>query len=48
MAETAATATAEEDFLESKRLQYGYFRRIIFWASLAILTTTFGVIGVIG
>lgn len=35
------------EFLESKRLQYGYFRRIIFWSSLAVLISTLGVMWLI-
>jgi hypothetical protein len=47
MAETAESAGIDEEFLESKRLQYGYFKRIIFSTSLAVLIGTFGVIWVI-
>ena len=45
MAET--DTGGDDDFLESKRVQYRYFKRILFWSALAILLTTFGVIGLI-
>ncbi len=35
------------DFLESKRAQYRYFKRILFWSALALLTGTFAVVWMI-
>lgn len=40
-------AGTNDEFLESKRQQYHYFQRIIFWASLACLIGTFLVVWVI-
>jgi hypothetical protein len=40
-------AGTDAEFLESKRLQYGHFTRILFWSTLACLTATFGVVWVI-
>ncbi len=45
MAET--DTGGDDDFLESKRVQYRYFQRILFWSTLAILLATFGVIWLI-
>lgn len=41
------TTGQNDDYLESKKSQYGYFLRILFWASLAMTLGTFGVIWLI-
>ena len=40
-------AESGNDFLESKESQYGHFKHILFWAGLALLLGTFGVIWMI-
>ncbi len=40
-------AEASDEFLESKKQQYHYFQRILFWAGLACLICTFGVLWLI-
>lgn len=40
-------AESGNDFLESKESQYKYFKRILFWAGLALLLATFGAIWMI-
>lgn len=48
MAETTGTnAGTNGEFLESKRAQYRYFKRILFWSGLAVLLGTFSVIWLI-
>lgn len=36
-----------DGYLESKKTQYEDFKRILFWAGLAILISTFGVLWII-
>lgn len=38
---------SDGDFLESKRVQYRYFKRILFWSALTLLTGTFSVVWMI-
>ena len=40
-------AGTNSEFLESKKQQYHYFQRILFWAGLACLIGTFGVLWLI-